>query len=286
LSLAQDGTIRYFCQFEDQAFKNEDNWGDSTCSQVIPVVAGALDDAVIYTGKTCVLDDTREVETISVQSSATLNIISGGLLKLNESPDDCGGESICAISDFDGTANLDTQIWVTLGQGQGDQQHTFTGDGALNGRSSDAKVLISGNSTPDPHLLYVSTTVSGAMEINNLDTSVCMLLLKGGTLHANINGTLKVLTDFMADESGSTRSLLKASTHSNAVLQIDLDCNEFAFPCPFFCFAYTDVTLLEGKFEIVDDVFKTTGKLTMEPGSKLKVVEGGGAMYFHIASCG
>jgi len=265
---------------EESAWREECNGGAPQATELPP------EDSVpvICAGKTCNMDVSPQVNAITVEETAVLNIPSGATLRL----DNDGSTSI-----FDGTTNLTGEIHLEWNDPQQNPPcvHTFSGDGNIIGTASSAKVLIERYGEIQPNQLILSTTVRGIGEIGKLPNAEYgddwqMLILKGGTVHADADGTLLIDVSFMKDDSAAgERSLLKVSTHSNAVLKIDVSCPD-AIPadtCRIYCLEYTDAEILEGTLDL-DTAILTKGDLTMEPGGIIDVAALAGAS-FRLGSC-
>ena len=244
---------------------------------------GANAVGVICAGKTCNVNCDPTVNAVIVEETAVLNIQSGRTLTLDNDG---------SMSTFDGTANLTGEIHINWSATSGAPwQYTFNGDGDIIGTASSAKVLIERYGEIQPNQLILSTTIRGIGEIGKLPNAEYgddwqMLILKGGTVHADADGTLLIDVSFMKDDSAAgERSLLKVSTHSNAVLKIDVSCPD-AIPadtCRIYCLEYTDAEILEGTLDL-DTAILTKGDLTMEPGGIIDVAALAGAS-FRLGSC-
>lgn len=264
-----------------------DDWKVGSCGGADGTVPGATDDATICTGKTCTLDISDEVMTISTQPAVgedppgKLIIPAAYTLTLNEHT---------GVSTIDGTIELTGEIHIVIDLGAGHQEwHRFDGSGEIIGKAGTAKILIQTAQGPTPNELLVSTTIRGILEIGKLvsDQNDQTLVLKGGSVVADDHGTLKITTGAMRDELDlGARSLLKVWKFSDAVLQIDVGCSgtpPLASFCKIFCLEYTDAEILEGTLDL-DTGIITEGDLTMEPGGVFDVDEDASA-WFRFADC-
>jgi hypothetical protein len=233
---------------------------------------------VICGGKTCQVDDDDAVCcSVSVESTATLQVASGYVLGIY-------GES--ATSDIDGTLEITGEVALNL-EGT-NKEHTFTGDGEIKGTASSAKLSVDGGGDLTTNAIIVATKITGAMTIDEIPNSGSggEVVLSGGTLHANINGTLVVQTYTINDQAGSggARSLIKVSTNSNAVLRLDRACDDPSFDvCVDNCLEHTDFEVFEGILDLETTMVGKGCKLTGQPGGEVRV---DGAWKWHWPSCG
>lgn len=261
------------------------NWHTVSCSgDTAPNLPQAFNDVVICSGETCDMDLNPEVETVTVESSGVLNIPGAYTLTLNEDE---------GTSTIDGRINLTGEIHLAnLGGHAGDEaRHTFDGGGDIVGTASGAKILIERNTEIQPNELINSTTIRGILEIGKLAIGQSpddwqMLVLKGGTVHADDAGTLLINVSFMKDDLlVGQRSLLKVSSDSNAILQIDVWCPDQipADTCRVYCLEYTDAEVFEGTLDL-DTAILTEGDLTMEPGGIIDV-DATASVWFRFPAC-
>lgn len=195
------------------------------------------DQAVILSGNTCTMDDAAgEADSLTVESTATLNIATGNTLSLNSSTTN---------STITGTVNL---------QGSGaelafiDNSQTIDGAGKIVGQHNLAEISITAGEE-----LTSDTTIEGKLTIVGDGKFVNF-----GTVHANVSGILRIACDDFDDDSGG---VWKISTTPSAVLEIEI--------------IDTGIPLLEGDWTIenngtldVDSFgFQTSGSLSWKGGT-------------------
>lgn len=274
------GTI-YF----DPAQGDEGDWSDTTawrdaCGGTgIDVLPPPESHVVICAGKTCNMDLDPSIDEICVESTAVdgvgvLNILATYTLTLHEPS---------GTSTINGQINLTGDIHIEWDDdadpGSEPWVYTFDGPGSIVGTTNtpgSRKILIDGHTVPQPNILFNSTTIRGALEIGRLDEEVVSLILKGGTVHADTNGTIKIAVSTLEDESAASPSLLKVSSHPNAVLLIDQECPDtLLVPCSNPCLEFTNVEVLTGTLHLPDDqfFFQTRGTLLMERGGIIQTDE-------------
>ena len=115
-------------------WNNDDNW-ETACIDGNPGgVPQPANDATICTGKTCTMDISGEVETISTEGTGKLIIPSSFTLTLNEDE---------GVSTIDGSIELSGQIHIVIFDNIATTEwHQFAGSGDIIGKASTAKILI------------------------------------------------------------------------------------------------------------------------------------------------
>lgn len=232
-------------------------------------VAGSpqpTDDAVICSGEDCTLDESKEVQTISVEDGVSgagiLRIPSGVTLTLNQ---DGGTSDIDGHLLLTGTLTLDwaDEFLAT---------HTFTGDGDIQGTAAGAKIRVAGGGFSNAPTLINNTTIHGILQIEHFGGADAILKLNAGTIHADANGTLKIVMAWMTDVPGTGNSLFKVSTHPGAIMDFDLECLT-GIGCVATCLEYTEVEIFKGRFTFQQG-FTTEETLTMKTGGRMVVPDG------------
>jgi len=251
----------------DAAFWDSDCSGVGTQTGDWDCEDNDCDEAVICDDKTANINnaDDLDAQAVSVQSTGIVNIYTGGILNLV-------GES--GVSEIDGAINLEGELHVDwLGSDNGIHEHTFSGEGEIIGTASSARIKVEGTGNTNPNKLHLIATLRGQMEIVRLveNNLAAQLVLDGGTVHSDAGGLLRIALSGIDD---SACSLLKVSSSTNSVLEIDLRCANGLTSCAAVCLEYTDTEVLAGTLRLIDDGLTTENTLTMKPGGKIELTTG------------
>ena len=227
------------------------------------------DIAVICSGNTATLDTEEVILRIDVNTDGTLIIASSGTLIL-------GGNDV--TSTIHGTIELTGELRPSPLPTAGD--HTFVGGGEIVGQASSAQILLDSATVG---AVISSITIRGILEIGNYDGANGTFVTAGGVIHADTNGTLKISTQGLRDDSEASATLYKVS-HANAILEFAMDCTGGA--CPANCLSKAYFEVIEGKLKVDNGVIglHTNGTITAEPGAIIEVLSAE-AVFSRLASC-
>lgn len=213
------------------------NWDCVVGGEQVPTAA---DRAVIASGKTCNIDSDAVADSLEVESSATLNILAGHKLTLDDTADD--------DTTIDGTLTI-----AASGEDVGElafvdnSQTIFGFSGKIVGLDEAAKITVAPLIT-----LTNDTTIEGALKITGDGD-----FKNTGVVHANTSGTLEVTTNEIKDNGGG---FWKVSTSSSARLHL-------AAQDASYQFLTDDFRIETGKLTVGVPGILSSGDMTMTGGA-------------------
>ncbi|MCH7721673.1 MAG: hypothetical protein IH988_11920 [Planctomycetes bacterium] len=97
-------------------------------------------------------------------------------------------------------------------------EHTFDGAGEIVGQQSSAKIMTDADTL---RCLVSSITIRGALQTGDFNGASAIFQTAGGVIHADTNGTLKISTQGLDDDTASA-TLYKVASSAEFVAEFRL----------------------------------------------------------------